>query len=78
MAKKLALRYDPEGDILDVFIGKPKEAIHEEIAEDVFIRKDLKTSEIRGFMIMNFAKLFREATGVKMQRALHERKRLIT
>lgn len=58
MEKKLIFSYDKKGDILDISIGKPRKAISEEIREDFFVRKDIKTREIVGFMILNFEKRF--------------------
>ncbi len=58
MEKRLNFSYDKKGDILDISIGKPQKAISEEIKEDFFIRKDPKTQEIVGFMILNFEKKF--------------------
>ncbi len=60
MDKKLIFSFDKEGDVLDISIGKPKKAISEEIKEDVFIRKNPKTKEIVGFMILNFEKRFKK------------------
>ena len=60
MDKKLIFSFDKEGDVLDISIGRPKKAISEEIKEDVFIRKNPKTKEIVGFMILNFEKRFKK------------------
>ncbi len=60
MNKKLIFSFDKEGDVLDISIGKPRKAISEEIKDDVFIRKDPKTKEIVGFMILNFEKRFKK------------------
>ena len=60
MDKKLIFSFDKEGDVLDISIGKPRKAISEEIKEDVFVRKDPKTKEIVGFMILNFEKRFKK------------------
>lgn len=60
MDKKLMFSFDKEGDVLDISIGKPRKAISEEIKEDVFVRKDSKTKEIVGFMILNFEKRFKK------------------
>lgn len=58
MEKKLKFILDKNGDILDIAIGKPKEAISREIGNDVIIRIDPKTKEIVGFTILNFEKRF--------------------
>ena len=60
MDKKLIFSFDKEGDVLDISIGKPRKAVSEEIKEDVFVRKDQKTKEIVGFMILNFEKRFKK------------------
>lgn len=58
MAKKLKFFFDKNGDILDIAIGKPKEAISREIGNDVIIRINPKTKEVVGFTILNFEKRF--------------------
>jgi len=58
MEKKLKFFFDKKGDVLDIAIGKPKEAISREIGNDVIIRIDPKTKEIVGFTILNFEKRF--------------------
>lgn len=58
MEEKLNFFYDKEGDVLDVSIGSPRKAVSEEVSEDFFIRKDPKTKEIVGFMMLNFEKRF--------------------
>lgn len=60
MDKNLIFSFDKEGDVLDISIGKPKKAISEEISDDIFVRKDPKTKEIVGFMILNFEKRFKK------------------
>ena len=60
MDKKLIFSFDKEGDVLDISIGKPRKAISEEIKEDIFVRKNPKTKEIVGFMILNFEKRFKK------------------
>ncbi len=56
--KKLKFFFDKKGDVLDIAIGKTKEAISREIGNDVIIRIDPKTKEIMGFTILNFEKRF--------------------
>ena len=58
MEKKLKFFFDKKGDILDIAVGKPKEAISREIGNDVIIRIDPRTKEIVGFTILNFEKRF--------------------
>ena len=61
MDKKIALDYDEKGDILEVHLGEPCEAVGEEISEDVFVHYDLETSEIVGLTLFNFRKRFAQA-----------------
>ena len=56
MAEKIALDYDEEVDILEVHLGEPREAVGEEISEDIFVHYDLETSEIVGLTLFNFRK----------------------
>jgi len=60
MAKEITFHYDKDDDLLDIAVGKPKKAISTEVADDFFIRKDVKTHEIIGFTILNFEKWFRD------------------
>ncbi|MDL1976248.1 MAG: DUF2283 domain-containing protein [Deltaproteobacteria bacterium] len=58
MEKKLKLFFDKKGDILDISIGEPSEAISRELDNDIVMRIDPKTNEIIGFIILNFEKRF--------------------
>lgn len=50
--------FDKEGDVLDMSIGDPKNAITKEIGHDMLLRIDPKTRNIVGFTILNFEKRF--------------------
>lgn len=54
--KKLNFMFDEEGDVLDISIGKPVQAISNEIADDFFVRVHPRTKKIVGFSILNFKK----------------------
>lgn len=56
-SKRLRFAYDKEGDILDISVGAPAEAISNEIVDDFFVRIDPRTNEIVGFSIVNFEKM---------------------
>lgn len=60
MDKKMIFYYDKDDDLLDISVGKPKKSVSTEIADDFFIRKNLKTGKITGFTILNFEKWFKE------------------
>lgn len=75
----MTLYYDDDGDVLDMFIGKPRKAFYREIKDDVFVRIDSKTKKIVGFMVINFRKRFRKTekaeipvnfSGVKISKKL--------
>lgn len=56
MTKKMSIHYDPEGDYLEVRFGKPSPAFFENRGDDIFIRKDRKTNEVKGYAIFNVKK----------------------
>ncbi len=58
MEKKLKIFFDKQGDVLDIAIGEPVEAISKELDNDVVMRLDPVTKEIVGFTILNFEKRF--------------------
>lgn len=63
------IKYDEEGDVLYVYIGKSTNCYHEDMGDDVFERRDEKTDEVRGFMILNFKKRAenKKNTNIKIQ-----------
>ncbi len=49
--------YDPESDILEIFIGNPlNPPIFDEIAPDIFEGRNEKTGELVRYKIFNFTK----------------------
>jgi uncharacterized protein YuzE len=66
MGKEIRIVYDEEGDILDVSIGEPEDAISREVEEDFFLRVKLDTGEVVGFSILNFRKWFKDAKDIKV------------
>jgi len=59
MAREMIFYYDKDDDLLDISVGKPKKAISTEVADDFFVRKDIKGKKIVGFTILNFEKWFK-------------------
>jgi len=54
---KLYYSYDKDADTVYFSKGKPSSKDHsEETSDDVVLRVDQKTKEIRGFTILNFTK----------------------
>lgn len=66
MGKELRMVYDEEGDVLDISLGQPEEAISKEIGEDSFLRLKPDSGEVVGFSILNFRKWFKNAKDVKI------------
>ena len=64
--KELRLVYDSEGDVLDVSVGEPREAVSREVDDDFFIRLDPKSEEVIGFSILNFEKWFQKKNEPKI------------
>jgi len=62
MEEGLRFHYDEKGDVLDVSIGEPEEAISKEIKEDFFVRVDPETDEVVGFMMLNFEKILKNGS----------------
>ncbi len=60
MEKRLKMFFDKEGDVLDISIGDPREAISKEVGDDLLIRVAPKTSEVLGITILNFEKRFEQ------------------
>ena len=65
MGKELNFFYDKEGDVLDISIDEPQDAISNEIEDDFFVRMNPKTKEIVGFSILNFEKYFSQGSDFK-------------
>jgi len=66
MGKEIRMVYDEGGDILDVSIGAPEEAISREVEDDFFLRVKPDTGEVVGFSILNFRKWFKDAKDTKI------------
>lgn len=50
--------YDREGDVLDLTVGEPQEAVSRDMGDDVLLRVDPQTDNIVGLTILNFASRF--------------------
>ena len=60
MEKKMKFFFDKEGDILDISLGEPEEAISREIEDDIIVRINEK-NEIVGITVLNFEKRFEKS-----------------
>ena len=57
MNSKIEFFYDPEADMLEIFIGNSSSPpIFNEISPDIFEGKDQKTHGLRGYKIFNLTK----------------------
>ncbi len=66
MGKEMRMVYDEEGDILDISLGEPQQAISKEVEDDFFLRVKPDTQEVVGFSILNFRKWFKNAKDIKI------------
>jgi len=53
VAKEVLIIFDPVGNTIDVWFGKPRKAICEETEEEFIIKKDARTGEVIGFEKFN-------------------------
>lgn len=60
MEKKMKFFFDKEGDILDISLGEPEEAISREIGDDIVVRIN-SNDEIVGLTVLNFEKRFEKS-----------------
>ncbi len=63
--EKLIFYYDDEGDMLDISVGKPRNAISNELGDDIIERVNPETKQIIGFTILNFKKRFKGGKGAQ-------------
>ena len=61
----LTLWFDPEGDLLEVGLGKPRKGFFKDVGDDVFIRMDEK-GNVMGFAILNVTKKMEKVREVKL------------
>ena len=55
-SKKIELNYDPEADLLEIFIGNPVPSHFNEIDDDLFEGHSKETKELTGYKIFNLNK----------------------
>jgi len=61
----LRVWFDPEGDLLEVELGKPKKGFFKDIGDDVFLRVDMK-GNVLGFAILNATKRMKKFREVEL------------
>jgi len=57
--------FDPEGDLIEVELGKPRKGFFKDAGDDVFLRVDTK-GNIIGFAILNVTKRPKKAKKVEV------------
>jgi len=61
----LRVWFDPEGDLLEVELGKPKKGFFKDMGDDVFLRVDMKRN-VLGFAILNSTKRMKKLREVEL------------
>ncbi|MBI2043313.1 hypothetical protein HYT25_02910 [Candidatus Pacearchaeota archaeon] len=54
--RKIELNYEPETDLLEIFIGDPVPSYFNEIDDDLFEGHSKETNELTGYKIFNLSK----------------------
>ncbi len=57
--------FDPEGDLLEVQVGKPQKGYFKDAGDDVFLRVDTRGNVI-GFAILNVTKRQKQAKELEL------------
>lgn len=63
--ENLTVWFDPEGDLLEVGLGKPRKGFFKDVGDDMFIRMDEK-GNVMGFAILNVTKRMKKVREVKL------------
>jgi len=63
--ESLRVWFDPEGDLLEVEVGKPRKGFFRDVGDDVFLRVDEKGNVI-GFAILNATKRMKKVREVEL------------
>ena len=66
MGKEIRMLYDDQGDILDISLGEPEDAVSKEVEDDFFLRINPVSGEVVGFSILNFRKWFKDTKDTKI------------
>jgi len=61
----LRVWFDPEGDLLEVELGKPRKGFFKDVGDDVFLRVDMK-GNVLGFAILNATKRMKKVREVEL------------
>lgn len=61
----LRLWFDPEGDLLEVGLSRPRKGFFKDVGDDVFVRVD-EEGNVMGFAIFNVTKRMEKVKEVKL------------
>jgi len=61
----LRVWFDPEGDLLEVELSKPRKGFFKDLGDDVFLRVDMK-GNVLGFAILNATKRMKKLREVEL------------
>lgn len=53
MIKNIHVHYDEEADLLEVRFGEASDSYHEEVGDDVFVRRSERSGEMVGFTVLH-------------------------
>ena len=54
--KKIEINYEPETNLLEIFIGEPVPSYFNEIDDDLYEGRNKETGELTGYKIFNLSK----------------------
>ena len=63
--ESLRVWFDPEGDLLEVEVGKPRKGFFKDLGDDVFLRVDQK-GNVLGFAVLNATKRTKKVREVEL------------
>ena len=63
--ESLRVWFDPEGDLLEVEVGKPRKGFFRDVGDNVFLRVDMK-GNVLGFAILNATKRMKKVREVEL------------
>ena len=63
--ESLRVWFDPEGDLLEVELSKPRKGFFKDMGDDVFLRVDMK-GNVLGFAILNATKRMKKVREVEL------------
>jgi hypothetical protein len=68
--EKITINLDKVGNTLDVWFGKPQEAICEEVGNEVILKKN-KSGKVIGFEKLNFTGSIKQLTDLPVEVIVH-------